>query len=300
MKPTIAVDTRDFSRGVAAVMAAKKQSAKQVIYTQGRLFVQDAIRLTPPFGRAAFTESFRIQRVVGENAVRRDVRKVFKPIEELPVIANPQNEQLGLAIALAAGVTGTRVNAITRNRNSVQLDPKNGKQTVIRTKTSMHKVLRRAGASLSTLQKLLDRAGLTYKVAETVDPSLHKSARNYRGRVRKVAPTYLTKTSSLNRYEREVVGHVGKTKSGWMKAAEALKVAVPAWIGRHAGKVTGLFLDETEKTKASITIGNLVTYSNSFFELRIIQSALARRVQAMHQHANHVIRGNLRKLNHSK
>lgn len=292
------VDTRDFARGVRELMTVQKKSARQLLFEQGRLFVRDAISLTPPMGRHAFNESDRVQRIMGETATRRDVGKVFKPIEKLPILQEPQNPELALAIAIAAGIKGQSTKATQRAEQVVVFDKSTGKQRIVKTRTSRRKVLRQArGASLTNLRAILARAGLSWKVDETPDPSLHRSARNRLGRVKRARPTYILNEPARARYEREVVSHVGKTKSGWLRAADALKVNVPQWIRRHSGKVAGIFIDEAFKSKASITIGNLVDYAESFLQIRIIENALSRRTEAMRQRADHIIRGNLRAAN---
>ena len=257
MIPTISVDYSKFRDGARALLVAKNQTVEQLVTDQGRLLTRDLLRMTPPFGGHPITESWNAQRRIGEAEVARDVGRVFRPISTFSILAHPKN--LPLAMAL---------------------------QRLVQSK------------DLAGIQTLLERLGFQIKVVNQPDAGLHKAARRGRGRVPKShRPVLVLDERALKRFVSQLVGDVGKTKSGWLAAADALGVkGVPNWIRRHAGQVQGSVRIEKQPGSFSITIGNLVGWSSDFSHLSIVQSALTHRARAMQLQAEAILQRAFKKV----
>jgi hypothetical protein len=256
MKPTFQLNTSEFAATARRLREVKRISVEKLITDQSRLLTRDALRMTPPFGPNSITESFQVQRRIGQAAVRRDIARVFKPISSFSLVASPKNPKLAKAI-----------------------------QKAVRRK------------DVAGLQIILQRIGPQVKVLLQPDPALHASARGHRGRVRKGhQPALILDVRALKRYQAEKESHVGKTKAGWLPAAEALRVGgIPQWIKAHSGATAGLVRIERTRSGFFITVGNLVPYSGDFGPLRIIESVIGHRVRAMRIQAEKIVEAQLRK-----
>lgn len=71
----------EFGAQINEIVKVTGREAGEVVRQEGKLFVQDAMRMTPPFSTGPSTESLNLQRKTGENAVERDIRKVFQKID---------------------------------------------------------------------------------------------------------------------------------------------------------------------------------------------------------------------------
>jgi hypothetical protein len=71
----------EFSADIERLVRETGRTALDVVLQEGKLLEQDLVKLTPPFGSAPSTESFNAQRKVGENAVERDVKRVFHIVD---------------------------------------------------------------------------------------------------------------------------------------------------------------------------------------------------------------------------
>lgn len=256
LKPTVHFDQAGFRREGLRLMALKNISVEKLVRDQSRLFARDVLRITPPFGRHSITESFNVQRRTGEAAVKRDLGRVFMGPKDLSVLKHPKSPRLAKNLEQAIRARDT-----------------------------------------AAVQAILEKIGLQVKVIEQPDATIHRGARNRRGRVRgNREPMLVLDQRALDRYVKDVVGHVGKTKAGWLPAAAALGVTgIPNWIRRHGGQTPGLIRFEGRGNKFAVVIGNLVAWGQAFSELRIVEEALKLRVRAMRLNAEHIIAGDLRK-----
>lgn len=84
----------DFQRQTMALAAATGQSGGDVLREQTRLLVKDLVATTPPFGRAAHLQDIDKQYFIGKAAVRRDVRRVFRPVTTLRAWTRPTNRRV--------------------------------------------------------------------------------------------------------------------------------------------------------------------------------------------------------------
>lgn len=256
MTPTISFDRNAFAEVSRRLLAVKRVTVERHILDQARLLGRDLIRLTPPFNQHAITESFNVQRRTGESAVRRDIGRVFQPISNLAILKKSGASKL---------------------------------------KRSFERALERR--DLRALRAMLESAGFQVELVETVEPERHEAARGATGRVRKGhRPAYVLDERALKRYVEAKVRDVGKTKAGWLAAADALNVpGIPQWIRRHAGATPGLIRFERGPADFAVVLGNLVAYAGEFAGLNIVQAALDHRLRAMRLQTERILEAGLRK-----
>jgi hypothetical protein len=75
---TLQTNAAEFARELTRRAARLQNPLQTVLVEQARLAVRDAIALTPPFGPTPFSEGPRLQRQLGQNAVRRDIARAFR------------------------------------------------------------------------------------------------------------------------------------------------------------------------------------------------------------------------------
>jgi hypothetical protein len=245
MNTRMTVDTRGFERDLRKIMALTKKSAEEAIRQQSKLLVQDCIKMTPPFAGQSMegvtNQSYAQQREAGRSAVTRDIKRLFVVGANLPEAREPWARK-----------------ALEKWKD--------------------------AGNS-EALNKILSRMKVSYMVAHEGDSlaTLHAENRNKRtGRVFKKARVLLLGSSraniaAINRYVKEACKHVGKAKSGWVKAANALGLKrVPKWITGAEGQ--GIFSESFTNGKAEVIVGNGVPYIQaSGRDLKVIEKAFVLR-----------------------
>lgn len=74
----IQLNTKKFNRALTTWTLNSKRSGEEILNQQAKLFVEDAVALTPP-GKAA-GESTKIAKKRGEITVRSDLNRLFKPV----------------------------------------------------------------------------------------------------------------------------------------------------------------------------------------------------------------------------
>ena len=188
------MDTSGFQRSLKELAKLKKDAPKVVKRVAGNV-VKDCVKLTPPFGGHAFTETFGAQLKVGRGAVDADIRKVFYAVQELDAVKARTKGSIGWNLWKAAKLgTGQTVLQILEN---MKLRP-----------TSF-------GPSPTEAQ--------------------HASVRDRRGRTKSNRGSFWVPTSAvLNAYIKTVQAHVGKAKHGWMSAVSKLGVrGIPGWVTRQ-------------------------------------------------------------------
>jgi hypothetical protein len=211
----------EFKNTLGLIAELSRRSLSEVIEQQAKLFTQDASSFTPPFGTAPIKESASEKKRIGEGAVAMDIERAFYPIQDL---------------------------------------------RVYHTNTEMGEALRRAAKQKNTLltEHLLKKAlkGRRFAgVLEKPEPERHKSMRNRRGRVPKVASYFTLGGDSLRkRYIRQTQKKVGLAKAGWTMALRALQGKVPSFVSRQT-MATGIFRAALTGTTPSITVGNSVPHA---------------------------------------
>lgn len=95
------MDTRGFQRSMDELLKVRPDISKTVPRVAGQI-VKDCVKLTPPFGDHAFTETFGAQLKVGKGAVSNDIKKVFHTIQELDAVKESKKGSIGEALKKAA------------------------------------------------------------------------------------------------------------------------------------------------------------------------------------------------------
>lgn len=243
MRDVSEIDTSKWERGVVAFSVASGKAIGETLREMSRRFVQEVVKLTPPFKSFSVRESFAEQRRIGDRAVSRDIQRVYVPIEDLNVYKSGRNPKLQNAIRGALSAQNPAL---------------------------MAELLTKAGVEDTNEIR-------PEKVTFSVDPRHHQSQRISRGRItRAQSPpkNYVTR-AALARYIKAVQSRVGALKAGWAAAAQKFGVSLPAWIRRHSN--TGQVVDNSNiSNDPAITIRNTVPYigtQNS--ERRIVKTALS-------------------------
>lgn len=73
MTVDVKIDTREFDRAMLRFAAGSRKSSSEILRSQGRLFVRDMIRITPPF--SGYDKGGK---ALGEATVRRDVARALR------------------------------------------------------------------------------------------------------------------------------------------------------------------------------------------------------------------------------
>jgi len=242
------MDQAGFALGIRALIRVTGRSAADLIRQQARLFVTDVLRLTPPRHRHPLHENFAYQRRVGQAAVGRDIRKVFVSVENLGVVKQPQNQKLG-----------DRLRKLSRAGN------------------------------IAGVTAILRNIGIANpKVLASAQASVHKAARDRRGRVGKGNGHFVLSEASIKRHIKVAQSHVGRWKAGWMNSARHLAVKVPRWISEHSQP--GVFVDTTNhRTQPGMLMGNSVPRAEIGGDLNIIETALRIRERNMKRMAERII-----------
>lgn len=77
------------------------------------------------------------------------------------------------------------------------------------------------------------KGGWAGVVVTPFDPSLHRQAQDYRGRVRNWSRRVTPDVDALRAYIAKIKGHVGWAKGSWVAAARALGRDILPWVARH-------------------------------------------------------------------
>ena len=247
---------QSFANAGRELMEEMGKTEADFLKQQGRLLLDDLVHMTPPFtkgstGKGITSQSYAMQRKVGENAVKRDIKKVFRPFSPLGryLARKSTDKYMQQRIADYAA---------------------DGNLTAIRT----------------IVKAML---GSKTDVRREVEPALHMARRNNKGRVTSSQPiTFILNERQLKAYIKEMQAHVGFSKSGWAQAASALGYKLPNWITRH--NAPGLFRDDSaNKLNPSLTIGNVLKWSNDYSPLSIVETALKIRTESMQKDMQHRI-----------
>lgn len=211
----------EFAKHVWRLAQLQSESLAEVIHQQAGLFTEDASSFTPPFAKAPIKESAASKRRQGLLAVRRDIRRIFVPLERLRLYKYAR----GKANKLGAGV-----------RRAAR-------------KGDFHLV-----------EALLRKANIRCRgVIKEPIAELHDAMRDKRGRVRKES-AYLTVSGEgkLNSYIKMRQKLVGFAKDGWSKALHGLDRKVPGWVDEQSAG--GLFIGQLAGDTPEITVGNPVGF----------------------------------------
>lgn len=256
---TLNLDAARFDRDVRKLASLTKTTAKQALDAQGRLFVGDVTRATPPFtpGRN-WTEPFGVQRQVGISATTGQVRSLFQPLRDLRVY---RTEAQG-----RDGSLGRSIRKLVRE------------------------------GRLDEVQRLLEKIGIkSFRVVHEATVAEHNQARDSRGRVQRPGKKrrIVVNAGSIEKLVSRKVKHVGMAKSGWRVAADALGFKMPAWIRKMTG--SGIFQRTGSADSPVIGIGNAVPYiQGSGQELGIMQWAWRNRLRNLPKQVEATLKAQLK------
>jgi hypothetical protein len=129
-----------------------------------------------------------------------------------------------------------------------------------------------------------------------LQPADHKSARNYRGRVKATHSKILVSDQSLISYMKRKIRLVGTAMHGWVKAIDALGVKrIPGWIRRQKGS-SGIYQQVLVGDKPYVIIGNDVPYiQETGLENRIIDRSITNLLRNLPKQIEQTIKGIERK-----
>lgn len=178
---------------------------------------------TQPFGKSDKA------RGKGEMAVVGDIHKVYYPATG--------------AKFLKEATTVARNTALARGENPSQ------REDAFRNRMLKYQ----SNNDLGALARIARDMKFSKALFDGFDPSLHKKARNSRGRVQDVKPTLIFGgEQEMERYVERKIDKVGLTKAGWAKCAQAIPLkrassstrGIPQWVTRHLKKgATGVIKD---------------------------------------------------------
>lgn len=113
--------------------------------------------------------------------------------------------------------------------------------------------------------------------------SIHKSARNRRGRVPKSVE--LQRAKGLVAYRQQMIGRVGRMAAGWKQAAAAMGAKLPAWITRHSRRGFGRIKIKSNAIEVELANQSVYSGQKNWLE-RGVSAALKKRYWAMINRVN--------------
>ena len=282
----VKVDYTEFAKHLALYMQVMRMSIAGVVKQQAHRFAKDMCDFTPPFsgsqpaiskgGEGGYGNKAKKK---GQDAVSRDVRKIFAPLAQAPATGVASAGNLGVLNAwanaklkLPAPHQPEYIFKIIAERGIMgqgtfdyfkQIESKHGSR---RTRFLM-------GTTEGSIKSIHeDRRGKkSYKVYET-------------GKTEKV---YVDEWKPVERYIKRVQQRVGKLKSGWYYAGLKLgKMPTSAWIANqgagtmvYAPRLTG----PDPIVKLGSTVGRNYSQGYHFMRMAMNHRAFAMRV-AMLKH----------------
>lgn len=250
-------DLDAFNEALSRLAELQGKTMREVVTDQAALFCRDAIRMTPPFGRTPLTESFSVQRDVGEKATDRDVRRGFRAIDSLGRYKGGK------------GSRSTKDNEALRKR--------------------LDKLIRANNWLLLDVVLKEMRMRWVAGVIKAPSAEIHNRMRNARGRVSKAQGNYFVpKQSAVERFAKEKQRTEGRMKAGWMwvvnglNAIRTAKVKIPNWISRHTSE-PGTFVVTDADDKFGIVGANRIPWAQKHGEKVHKEAWTARMISAQKQ-----------------
>ena len=276
---SLTIDTREWDTAVRQLIAAyghnlKSSEAAAVIKQSVRLVARDAMKMTPPFGKAPVQETWASQKSVQQNAIKADLlggRSSRK--------GNSKSAGVFAVMNLAAGQTYTRKDGTVR-----LFRKKDG------TEYGCEQHLYRPNASVSEMAEH-HRKYRTARGRVTTAGSMTRDI----GRWVFVDKMIVTK-SSMDRYLRHVFKQVGKAKSGFSRAFQALGgKGLPGFVTKHGGG-SGIYSEQASNAGIIFTIGNAVNYIQSTgANLSIMRRAIESQTENLNRRIKAAIDTSLRR-----
>lgn len=239
------VDLAALDTQIEIFAAAVGEAVPKILHTVARGFITDALKATPPFASLnTLKESFGAQRRTGTAAVERQIKTAFVLPSELSIFKAARQTPF--------------------TRRLAELAP-------------------HAGVPGLGFEEMLKNANISGQLIKAPTEALHNRLRNNRGRItRGRRQTYIvTDARARDRFIKKKQDLVGRAKAGWLPAADALGVSVPAWIRRQAAEGS-VRQGSYDRHSPYIVITNSVSYMRKQDQdLRILQIALRNRLGAL-------------------
>ena len=280
----VKVDYTQFAQHLAIYKLVMRKSSEEIVKQQSRLFAQDMCDFTPPFsgkvptirkgGEGGFGNKAKKK---GQDAVSRDVRKIFAPLAQAPAT--------GVAAAGNLGVLSAWIGAkaklppphypdyvfkmVEQGRILGQGEWEYFKRTEAKHGSPKTRFL--MGTTTGAIQTIHEkrRGKPSYKVYETS----------------KTEKVYVDDWKPVESYIKRVQQRVGKLKSGWYYAGLKLgRMPTSAWI-MNQGASTSVYAPRLGGPDPTIKLGSTVgrNYSQGYHFMRMAMNhrAFAMRVAVL-------------------
>lgn len=264
MSWTMTMDQAQFGSDVRKLMALTNKTMNEVLEGQGKLFVRDAMRFTPPFGDAPITEALKIQKKAGEGAIMHDLLGGGTRAWKTP--------RPGLFVVIPNTLKANS----EKRRGTFESRTKTGRKTKVKGAADVLITAQKDGTILAadietwrvnaTLQELLDHHAKFRSQRNGRVTTASARTRDV-GRWKFIDKWVITQTQ-FNRIKKFLFDRVGLAKSGWIKAGRHLGLEssqMQGWITRNTrGIAMGIFKKEGTGDKVRFTIGNAIPYVQRF------------------------------------
>lgn len=280
----VKVDYTQFAQHLAIYKMVMRKSSEEIVKQQSRLFAQDMCDFTPPFsgsqpsirkgGEGGFGNKAKKK---GQDAVSRDVRKIFAPLAQAPAT--------GVAAAGNLGILSAWIGAkaklppphypdyifkmVEQGRILGQGEWEYFKRTEAKKGTPKTRFL--MGTTVGSIQSIHEarRGKPSYKVSKTS----------------KSETVYVDNWKPVEAYIKRVQQRVGKLKSGWYYAGLKLgTMPTSAWI-MNQGANTSIYAPRLGGADPTIKLGSSVgrNYSQGYHFMRMAMNhrAFAMRVAVL-------------------
>lgn len=267
------IERGNWANQVRRLIDAYGKGANEVLRSQARLFVRDAMRFTPPFGEAPITESFEEQRKMGRAAIVDDMKRMMLAASQVRILSAGNDASAFWARRLKENESA----ALPELQTAIQ----SGKRLLsgVWDKVTVPRVEGKMGR------------GRRYKRNESYLIFNGRPPRLFSGNRRLDVPP------ELREIVRRKVNKIGRSKAGWVKAADALGLkGIPRWIRSQSGTSAGIFDSEGGGLQVSYTVGSLVPWMQTKGrELNIVERAWKNRQRNIEKEIENVLRANARK-----
>jgi len=222
-------------------------SSSEILRAQGRLLARDLAFQTQPFGRSASA------RYLGENAVSKEIRRVYKSAGELGM-----STRLAYSIKNSPGTFSSLGSA----GNPTQTPEQAGRAFVWLVSRGKYgearDLLRRVGVAEEEITGI--------PIGKMDGGQEHQNARH--GPRKKVSrnqwPRRIVADKQIKTYISKIQKNVGIVKAGWAAGAKILKGTrdIPQWVTRNIGRALGgTVIDQSNHpSRPTITLINNVPW----------------------------------------
>lgn len=277
----VKVDYTEFAKHLALYKMVMRKTSEEIVKQQSRLFAQDMCDFTPPFsgkvpairkgGEGGFGNKAKKK---GQDAVSRDVRKIFAPLAQAPAAGVAASGNIGVLSAWIGAKAKLPpphypdyiFKMVAQGRILGQGEWEYFKRTEAKKGTPKTKFMMGTTEGAVKSLHLHRRGNPSYKVKEGD----------------RYAITYVDDWKVVERYIKTVQQRVGKLKSGWYYAGLKLgTMPTSAWIAGQGGS-TSVYAPRLGGPDPTIKLGSTVgrNYSQGYHFMRMAMNhrAFAMRV----------------------